>query len=201
MRTKRLLFCVAALGLFTGLSCAAHSSEVAQTEPQAQSPNANANAAGDEKKVSVSAGGDSVKVKSSDGNSVSAGDGSVEVKSANGKSVSISAGGIEVSRSDKDSVEVSADDVVRISGVNQDQSHDCKGRSFNIAGTSNTVKLTGQCQNLKVSGTSNSVDVEGVAAINVSGVQNHVTWERGVNNKPPSISNSGIHNSVSQKGH
>ena len=200
MRTRRFLFCVAALGLFTCFSCAAHSREATQTESAGHSGNANANAADGEKKVSVAAGGDSVEVKSSDGNTVSAGNGSVEVKSANGKSVSVSAGGIAVSNSDEDSEEVSADDVVKIAGVNQDLSHDCKGRSFSISGTSNTVKLAGQCQNLKVSGTSNQVDVETVAAINVSGIRNQVTWERGVKNKPPSISNSGINNTVYQKG-
>ena len=81
MRTRRMLVCVAALGLIAGFSYAAHSRSKA-------------------------------------------------VK-------------------DLEKVEVSADDVVKISGVNQDVSDECKGRSFSVEGTSNTVKLTGQCQNLK----------------------------------------------------
>ena len=97
------------------------------------------------------------------------------------------------------STELSADDVVKIAGVSQDLSYECEGRSFSVSGTSNTVKLTGQCHNLKVTGTTNRVDVEAVATIDVSGIRNQVTWERGVNNKPPSISNSGINNNVSHK--
>ena len=190
MRTGRLLACVAAFGLTAGFSCAAHSDQGTRADSKAQS--GNSNSTGDEKKVSVSAEGSSVEVKKS-------GDGSaVEVKGSDG-SVTIGENGIKVSTTDE-SQKGSADDVVKISGVNQNQTLECKSRSFYIAGTSNTVKLTGQCQNLKVSGTSNHVDVEGVAAINVSGIRNQVTWERGVNNKPPSISNSGINNSVSQKG-
>ena len=191
MRTGRLLACVAALGLTAGFSCAAHSDQGTRADSKAQS--GNSNSTGDEKKVSVSAEGSSVEVKKS-------GDGSaVEVKGSDG-SVTIGENGIKVSTTNESKGEASGDDIVKISGVSQNLTHECKGRSFNVAGTSNTVKLTGQCQNLRVAGTSNQVDVEGVATINVSGIRNQVTWERGVNNKPPGISNSGINNNVSQKG-
>jgi len=181
MRTGRFLACVVALGLFVGFSCAAHSDEGVRADSKAQP--GNANSAADEKKVLVSAGGSSVEVKKS-------GEGN--------KAVTIAAGGIEVSKSANDSE--SAEDVVKIAGMNHNLTHECKGRSFNVMGTKNTVKLTGQCQNLRVGGTSNHVEVEAVAAINISGIRNQVTYERGVDNKPPSISNSGIDNSVSEKG-
>jgi hypothetical protein len=204
MRTGLLLACVAALGLFAGFSCTAHSDQADRTDSNAQSRNANSS--GDEKKVTVSTGNGAVEVKSDDGNekkvSVSTGDASVDVKTEDGKSVSISADGIKVSKSSDDSEkgEASSQEIVKIEGMNNHETYDCKGRSFNVAGKSNTVKLTGECQNLRVAGTSNEVDVEAVASIHVSGIENQVTWERGVNNKPPSISKSGINNSVSKKG-
>ena len=213
MRTVQLLACVAALGLFSGLSCAAHSDQGDRADSKAQSGNANSTA--DDKKVSTSAGGASVEVKSSGDNGSfvvkgSGDSGSVAVKGSgdNGSvvvkgsgegnnSVTISAGGIAVSETNDSE---KGDDVVKISGLNQNLSYECKDRSFNVQGTSNTVKLSGQCQNLRVAGTTNRVDVESVGTINVSGIRNQVTWERGVNNKRPSISNSGINNNVSQKG-
>lgn len=191
MRTGRWLACVVALGLFTGLSCAAHSDEGARADSKAQS--GNDKSAADEK-VSVSADGAAVEVKKS-------GEGaSVEVKKSGEGSSSVTIGGNGIGVSTSNEGEVSAQDVVKIAGMNQNLTYECKGRSFNVAGTSNTVKLTGQCESLRVAGTTNQVDVEAVATINVSGIRNHVTWERGVNNKRPSISNSGINNSVSEKG-
>lgn len=184
MRTGRLSACVTTLALIAGFSCTAHSGEGARTDSKAQS--ANVSVADNEKKVSVSTGGASVEIKKS-------GEGS--------KSVSISANGIEVSSSNKGSEKAGdpAEDVVKIQGANHNQSYECKGRSFEVAGTSNTVNLTGDCQSLRVAGTANRVSVESVATINVGGIRNQVTWERGVNDKPPSISTSGIDNSVSKK--
>ena len=185
MRTERILAFVLALGLLAGVSCAAHSEEGARAQSKEQS--ANVNVAGDEKKVTVSAG-----------------DAKVEVKKSGDENASVTIGGnsIEVSKSTDDSEEgkESSEDVVKISGMNHNHSYECKGRSFSVEGTSNTVTLTGQCQDLRVAGTSNHVDVEGVASINVSGIQNQVTYERGVKDKPPSISKSGINNSISKKG-
>jgi hypothetical protein len=60
MRTGRILACVAALG-YSQFSCAAHSDEGARAESKSQS--VNANVAGDEKKLTVSAGDAKVEVK------------------------------------------------------------------------------------------------------------------------------------------
>jgi Protein of unknown function (DUF3060) len=214
MRTVQLLACVAVLALFSGFSCAANSAQGDRADSKVQSGNANSTA--DDKKVSTSAGGASVEVKSSgdkgsvevkgsgDSGSVavngSGNDGSVVVKGSGegNNSVTISAGGIAVSDSANDSEK--GGDVVKISGMNQRLSYECKDRSYSVEGTSNTVTLSGQCQSLRVTGTTNQVDVESVATINVSGIRNRVTWERGVNNKRPTISNSGINNTISEKG-
>lgn len=211
MRTLQLLACVAVLALFGGFSCAAHSDQDDRADSKAQSGNANSTADGEKgstegASIEVKSSGDkgSVEVKGSgDSGSVavngSGNEGSVVVKGSGeeNKSVTISAGGIAVSDSTSDSKK--GEDVVKISGMSQSLSYECKDRSFNVQGTSNTVKLSGQCQNLRVTGTTNRVDVEGVAAIDVSGIRNQVTWERGANNKPPRIANSGINNSISQK--
>ena len=92
-----------------------------------------------------------------------------------------------------------ADDDVKIEGMNQEMTLECTRGTILVQGTSNTVKLIGECQTLRVAGKSNQVSVEAVAVIKVAGIENQVTWERGVNNKPPSIQNSGINNTVSKK--
>ena len=179
MRTERLLACVAALGLLAGFSYAVQSGEAGGVDAKAQS--GNNRSVGDQKKVSVPGGGASVEAGKS-------GEGS--------RSVTVAGDAID-KHSEKG--EGSAEEFVTIEGTNQHLTDECNGRSFRVQGTSNTVNLTGQCQTIKVTGKSNRVDVEAVAAINVSGIENQVTWEQGVNNRPPSIASKGINNSVSKK--
>lgn len=82
-----------------------------------------------------------------------------------------------------------------ISDINANQTIACNQSIVNISGISNTLVITGHCASLTVSGSKNSITVDAVDTIQVSGINNQVTYHTG----SPSQDQSGFGN-VIRKG-
>lgn len=91
------------------------------------------------------------------------------------------------------------DEKIRISGVTQDVTQECDGKGVVVSGSSNTVKLTGDCPDVTVSGTGNKVSIDTASSIRVSGAGNAITYRSTSKGKSPKISNSGVDNSVKKE--
>lgn len=84
-----------------------------------------------------------------------------------------------------------------ITGMGRTETHPCApGESFAISGQGHTITLTGDCRSVAVSGQGHRITVEGVGAIVVSGVGNHVKWHHALDGRKPSVQSSGVGNSV-----
>jgi hypothetical protein len=83
---------------------------------------------------------------------------------------------------------------VTIAGFGKNETIECNDGLINIAGSQNTIMITGNCLSLNVSGVENTVTVDGTPTIVVSGVDNRVTFHSG----SPEINNSGFGNVVEQ---
>jgi hypothetical protein len=68
----------------------------------------------------------------------------------------------------------------------------CDGDTLRITGQKNTVTVTGECRKVDVSGSSNTVAIEAVAAIEVTGTNNKVTWQRALSGNAPRVSTTGL---------
>jgi hypothetical protein len=68
----------------------------------------------------------------------------------------------------------------------------CAGDTLRITGQRNTVTVTGECRKVDISGSSNTVAIESVAAIEVTGTNNKVTWQRALNGDNPRVSVTGL---------
>lgn len=141
-------------------------------------------------------GGDGIKIKAG-GSSVQVGPGGVKVKvpgmhvEADEEGSSVQSGG---------SVGA-AGGAVTYSGTEKSFSHTCDdkhGRSVVVDGVENTVTLKGKCDSVAVNGTSNKVTMETVGRITVSGVENVLKYKSGFDGKTPSISKTGVDNTVTR---
>jgi hypothetical protein len=80
----------------------------------------------------------------------------------------------------------------------QRTTQDCgAGKTVNINGYQNDITLTGSCEKVTLNGWGNTIHIEEVAAIEVMGHTNTLTWERGRNTRKPVVQiDSGVDNSV-----
>ena len=80
----------------------------------------------------------------------------------------------------------------------QQTTQDCgDGRTVNITGYQNVITLTGSCGKVTLNGWGNTVHIEEVAAIEIMGHTNTLTWERGRNVRKPAVQiDNGMDNSV-----
>lgn len=83
---------------------------------------------------------------------------------------------------------------VTVTGINENRTIACNDGSVIVQGIQNTVTITGHCTNITVSGIQNTITVDAVDDINVSGMENRLTFHSG----EPQISNSGSDNTVEQ---
>ncbi len=83
-----------------------------------------------------------------------------------------------------------------IVGSGIDQTYDCGGRPVNIAGSRNTLRLTGSCPTLNLIGTGNKVTVDKAGVINITGHDNTVTWGTGLSGDAH-VNDLGRNNTVS----
>jgi hypothetical protein len=80
----------------------------------------------------------------------------------------------------------------------QRTTQDCgDGKTVNINGYQNDITLTGSCGKVILNGWGNTIHIEEVAAIEIGGHTNTLTWERGRNVRKPVVQiDSGMDNSV-----
>ena len=147
--------------------------------------------------VGVAQGGTSVKVGK---------DGSVQVRTGN-TSVNTQAegaeelGGADVETEDEQGAtgQQQAGATLDISGSDSQETHRCSPKTeVNISGSDNDITLTGECKKVSVNGSTNKVQVEAVAAIEVTGSENQITWKRAVGAKKPKVTRTGHDNKVTQ---
>jgi hypothetical protein len=81
---------------------------------------------------------------------------------------------------------------------NQRTTQDCgDGKNVDINGYQNDITLTGSCGKVILNGWGNTIRIEEVAAIEIGGHTNTLTWERGRNARRPAVQiDSGMNNSV-----
>lgn len=93
----------------------------------------------------------------------------------------------------------STSEAIRISAFGGTSSHDClRGKNVVIEASSSTVVLRGTCGKVEVTGMGNTVTLEAAESISVTGTMNKVFWRRGLGNRPPAVSNTGLNNQISQ---
>ncbi len=83
---------------------------------------------------------------------------------------------------------------ISVAGVGKQERYNCAASVVSISGVDNTVLLTGHCARVDVSGVGNTVTVDESDAIEVSGMNNAVTYRSG----NPELSNSGMNNTLEQ---
>jgi hypothetical protein len=78
-------------------------------------------------------------------------------------------------------------------------SRTCDGHTqIQVLGNQNKVTLTGECEHIEIAGNQNIVTIEGAGSISVPGNDNIVSWERGIDGKPPAVSNPGSRNHLAR---
>lgn len=84
-----------------------------------------------------------------------------------------------------------------IDGVGQTLTVDCEGRAAVVSGTENEISFVGDCPSLTVTGTDNRIRIalRAGAPVNVSGVDNVVTWST-AGKARPRVSIQGVGNRV-----
>lgn len=81
---------------------------------------------------------------------------------------------------------------VSVSGVGAKRTIECAGNDVSVSGVDNEVVLTGHCRRVDVSGVTNIVTIDTADAIDVSGMNNRVTFRSGT----PDLTNSGLDNTL-----
>lgn len=107
-------------------------------------------------------------------------------------------------------------DPIVISEVGATRSIDAQGRDVIISGAGCRVTITGQCRELSVTGARNQIQGAGVSHLMISGagngiftgalreatltgIDNRITWDNGVNGASPAVSDTGSRNSVTRR--
>lgn len=91
------------------------------------------------------------------------------------------------------------DEKISISGVREETTTECDGKTVTISGTSNVVTLIGNCPRVTVSGVSNQINIEKTDRITVSGSGNNITYKSAIKGKYARISKSGVNNKVTKE--
>lgn len=149
--------------------------------------------------VGVAQGHTSVKVNKNGKTQVEVKAGNTTVETDDAQADSL--GGADVEDPDEDAKgdEKPEGNKFEVSGMGGNETHRCTPKTeVEINGSDNTVTLTGDCKSINVSGANNKVKAEGVAAIDVTGSGNEVTWKRAVGGKKPKVNRSGVNNKVTQ---
>lgn len=79
-----------------------------------------------------------------------------------------------------------------VAGVGKNLTIECRDHDFSVSGVENTVILTGRCARVDVSGVRNTVVIDSAESIDVSGMDNKVTFRSGT----PRLRNSGLDNTL-----
>jgi len=74
---------------------------------------------------------------------------------------------------------------------NQTRTVDCGGGTLQLSGRQNTITVTGECRKVDITGAGNIVSIDAVAAIEVTGIGNTVTWRRAIGRATPRVSVTG----------
>ncbi len=87
---------------------------------------------------------------------------------------------------------------VKVTGSNERRSIECNGGTVSIIGGANELTLRGACKKVDITGAGNTVAIESVGAIEVSGANNRITWQDGLDGRRPRVSRTGLGNVVSR---
>ena len=92
----------------------------------------------------------------------------------------------------------SSGNAIVIDGIGKSINAACNGKTVEVAGSDNKVRLSGYCAKISVDGTSNHVTVAQVGAVHVEGASNVVAWREKTRGKGPKVSSDGVDNRVYQ---
>lgn len=81
-----------------------------------------------------------------------------------------------------------------ISQMSTSVSHQCQGGNVVVEGASNSITLTGTCNEVVVNSAGNSIDIEAASAIIVNGGGNNITY-----GGSPTITDNGLGNVITQR--
>ena len=100
----------------------------------------------------------------------------------------------------KGRVETESGENISISGTLQTKTIKLNGGSVHISGVDNNITIKGNASLIKIEGTGNTVYVDSVSRVTISGVDNKVYYKTSpTKSGKPSISTSGVDNSVSKR--
>lgn len=86
-----------------------------------------------------------------------------------------------------------------VNGKGRTETHACvANEDVVVNGQAHTLSLTGPCRNLVVNGQRQRITTEVAATITANGMRNTVTWKAAASGEKPSISISGLENTVTQ---
>ncbi len=141
------------------------------------------------KKGTVEVNADGTVVKDGQGNTVEVGGGAVKVKGKHGE---VEAAGVAQESAQGNEIE--------IDGTGVSRTIECKGgqTEVEVNGTGNKITVTGECKEVEVNGTGNSVAIESAGRIEAHGINNKVSYKRGLEGKEPKLVSTGMNNAVTR---
>lgn len=149
------------------------------------------------KNVKVKTGGTSVQVEGTteEGETkaveVNTGGGATTVTGSSGKTVTIEGAG--------GPAPATAEGVWTVVGQGRTDAHVCAvNEDVDISGQGHALTLTGPCRSIRVSGQGNELTTDVAGNIQVSGMNNKVSWKAALKGKKPSIKLSGMGNAAPQ---
>lgn len=144
------------------------------------------------KQVEVNTGGGAVNVKSGGkAVQVNTGGGSTTITGSSGKTVTIEGAG--------GPAPATAEGVWTVVGQGRTDAHVCAvNEDVDISGQGHALTLTGPCRSIRVSGQGNELTTDVAGSIQVSGMNNKVSWRAALKGKKPSIKLSGMGNAAPQ---
>jgi hypothetical protein len=157
------------------------------------------------KTVKVGADGQTVNVDNGTNSGTVAVDGAAVNVNSGAKAVRVDAAGsaVNVNAGSAAADAVGAPAVNGVWSVNGGQglvqSHACAANEdVSVSGQGHTLTLTGPCRTFNVAGQGNKIVTDFAERINVSGMNNTVSWKAGANNQAPKVSVSGMGNAAPQ---
>ena len=101
------------------------------------------------------------------------------------------------SGSDKQGTQVEVGNTINYGSFGTKADIDCgQGKSLNVGGSNNTLKVSGTCASVSVGGADNTITVERIdGELSVVGLNNRVTYKTG----NPTVNDTGTGNQISKR--
>lgn len=93
-------------------------------------------------------------------------------------------------------IDRSSDGTINLVGTQPQQTVDCGGNAVHITGNNGKITLQGTCSEVVLVGNDNRIQVKTVGKISVTGNDNQISWQSGLDGQAPQVSQYGHENAV-----